>query len=72
MIVGYIRALLASVSLWMPRTLLIMSREIDVTIDRAVEWCVELGVLEADFSRTPLLGGREDEKKNLAVMDSEA
>ena len=56
----------------MLRTLLIMSREIDVTIDRAVEWCVELGMLEADFSRAPLLGGREDEKKNLAVMDSEA
>ena len=47
----------------MLRTLLIMSREIDVTIDRAVEWCVELGMLEADFSRAPLLGGLEDEKK---------
>lgn len=56
----------------MPRTLLIMSREIDVTIDRTVEWCVELGMLEADLSRAPLLGGREDEKKNLAIMDSEA
>ena len=56
----------------MLRTLLIMSREIDVTIDRAVEGCVELGMLEADFSRAPLLGGLEDEKKNLAVMDSEA